>query len=251
VPVAPGGVLLEVAGLSKSYGGVHAVQDVSFSLRSQEIIGIIGPNGAGKTTLFNMLDGVVPPSAGSIHFDGHPVAASRPSQVAKLGIGRTFQVVRAFPRLTVLQNVVVGAFGRHRDDAQAWEAARAAVTQVGLDAHIEALGSTLTNRELRLMELARALAGRPRLLLLDEPLAGLGAEDTAELIAVVRRLPSQGVTVAIIEHTMHAMTGLVDRFVVLDQGHKLTEGPPAEVLAQPAVIEAYLGRKWVAADAAD
>ncbi len=250
-PVVPGGVLLEVAGLSKSYGGVHAVQDVSFSLRTQEIVGIIGPNGAGKTTLFNMLDGVVPPSAGSIRFDGHTIAASRPSQVARLGIGRTFQVVRAFPRLTVLQNVVVGAFGHHRDDAEAWAAARAAVTQVGLDAHIDAPGSTLTNRELRLMELARALAGSPRLLLLDEPLAGLGADDTAELIAVVRRLPSQGVTVAIIEHTMHAMTGLVDRFIVLDQGRKLTEGPPQEVLAQPAVIEAYLGRKWVAANAAD
>ncbi len=245
-----GDTLLEVSGLSKSYGGVRAVEDLSFSIRSREIVGIIGPNGAGKTTLFNMLDGVVPPSAGSIRFDGRGIAGSRPSRVARLGIGRTFQVVRAFPRLTVLQNVVVGAFGRHRGDTEAWDAARAAVRDVGLDGHADALGSALTNRELRLMELARALAGSPRLLLLDEPLAGLGADDTAELIAVVRRLPAQGVTVAIIEHTMHAMTGLVDRFVVLDQGRKLTEGPPGEVLRQPAVIEAYLGRKWATADAA-
>ena len=246
----PGDLLLEVAGLSKSYGGVRAVEDVSFGIRAGEIVGIIGPNGAGKTTLFNMLDGVVAPSAGTIRFAGRKVVASRPSQVARLGIGRTFQVVRAFPRLTVLQNVASGALGRYRGDAEAWAAARAAVGAVGLDAHAGALGGTLTNRELRLMELARALAGGPRLLLLDEPLAGLGADDTAELIAVVRGLPAQGITVAIIEHTMQAMTDLVDRFVVLDQGRKLTEGPPGEVLRQPAVIEAYLGRKWALADAA-
>jgi branched-chain amino acid transport system permease protein len=244
-----GAPLLEVSGLSKSFGGVHAVQNVGFTIRTGEIVGIIGPNGAGKTTLFNMLNGVVAPSSGEIRLGGAALAGLRPSQAARLGIGRTFQVVRAFPRLSVLQNVVVGALARHPADAEAWAVARRAVSEVGLDDHAQALGASLTNRELRLMELARALAGGPRLLLLDEPLAGLGAEDTAELIAVVRRLPAQGITVAIIEHTMHAMTGLVDRFVVLDGGRKLTEGPPDAVLRDPAVVEAYLGRKW--ANAAD
>ncbi len=247
----PGAVILEVSGIGKTYGGVTAVQDVSFGIRDREILGIIGPNGAGKTTLFNLLNGVVTPSTGGLRLDGTPLAGTRPSHMARLGIGRTFQVVRAFPRLTVLENVVVGALARHRRDADAWRAARDAVAATGLDPHADALAGNLTTRELRLMELARALAGSPRLLLLDEPLAGLGADDTAELIAVVRRLPARGITVAIIEHTMHAMTDLVDRFLVLDGGRKLTEGPPDEVLRQPAVIEAYLGRNWAPADAAD
>ena len=246
----PGDTVLEVSGLAKSYGGVRAVQDVSFAVRDREILGIIGPNGAGKTTLFNMLNGVVAPSAGTVRLRGRVLGGTRPSRTARLGVGRTFQVVRAFPRMTVLENVVVGAFARHPADADAWRAARDAVTATGLGPHAHIEAAHLTTRELRLMELARALAGKPTLLLLDEPLAGLGADDTAELIAVVRRLPARGITVALIEHTVHAMTGLVDRFVVLDGGRKLTEGPPGEVLREPAVIEAYLGRNWQPTDAA-
>jgi branched-chain amino acid transport system permease protein len=250
VPVPAGTPLLEVRGLSKSFGGVAAVQDVSFAVRPGEILGIIGPNGAGKTTLFNMLNGIVPPTAGEVRFAGQSLVGLRPSRICRLGIGRTFQVMRPFPRMTILENVVVGAHAAHGDDAAAWEAARRALAQVGLADRADSVAGELTTRDLRLMELARALAGGPRLLLLDEPLAGLGAAETEELIAVVRRLPAEGITVVIIEHTMQAMVGLVDRFVVLDQGRLLTEGPPAEVVRRPEVIEAYLGRKWAVAHAA-
>lgn len=249
--VPAGEVLMQVEGLSKSFGGVAAVHGVSLSIRRHEVVGIIGPNGAGKTTLFNLLNGVVPPSAGSILFNGRSIVGMQPNRVARQGIARTFQVVRAFPRMTVLQNVVVGAYVRHAHDADAWRAAQQALEQVGLGADAAKRAGALTNRELRLMELARALASGPQLLLLDEPLAGLGADDTDELMAVVRQLPAQGLTVAIIDHTMPAMLGLVDRFIVLDQGQVLTEGPPDEVMRRPEVIGAYLGRKWGAADAAD
>ncbi|MBY0329596.1 MAG: branched-chain amino acid ABC transporter ATP-binding protein/permease [Acetobacteraceae bacterium] len=241
---APHGALLEVSGLGKNFGGVAAVQDVSFTVPHGEILGIIGPNGAGKTTLFNMLNGIVPPSAGELRFEGRSLAGLRPNAICRLGIGRTFQVARAFERMTILENVLVGAFVSHRTDADARGAARRALAQVGLVDRATAISGDLTMRDLRLMELARALAGGPRLVLLDEPLAGLGAGETDELIAVVRRLPEAGITVVIIEHTMQAMVGLVDRFVVLDQGRLLAEGTPAEVTRKPEVIEAYLGRKW-------
>ncbi len=250
VAVATGPVLLDVAGLGKSFGGVAAVQDLSFSIRSQEILGIIGPNGAGKTTLFNMLCGVVVPTAGEIQFDGDNITGLPTNRVARVGIGRTFQVVRAFARMSVLENVVVGAFVHHPDDNDAWRAAADALEMVGLTPYARTLAGRLTNRELRLMELARALAGGPRLLLLDEPLAGLGANDAEELIAVLRRLPATGMTIAIIEHTMPAMLGLVDRFIVLDQGRLLAHGAPSEVMRSREVIEAYLGRNWEVVDAA-
>jgi ABC-type branched-subunit amino acid transport system ATPase component/ABC-type branched-subunit amino acid transport system permease subunit len=250
VPRPPlGASILEVEGLSKSYGGVKAVSDISFSVRQGEILGIIGPNGAGKTTLFNLLNGLVAPSQGSVRYDGRSLAGLRPSGICRQGIGRTFQVVRAFPRMSARENVVVGAFVAHGTDAAATRAADAALAQVGLSHRAEAPAGTLTNRELRLMELARALAAGPKLVLLDEPLAGLGSTDTDALIAVVRTLPSLGITVVIIEHSMPAMLSLVDRFLVLDNGKLLTEGPPQEVLRRPAVVEAYLGRKWAAADA--
>ena len=247
---AQGEMLLEIDGLGKFFGGVAAVQGLTFSVREHEVLGIIGPNGAGKTTLFNLLCGVVTPSTGSIRYAGQSIGGLAPNRIARLRIGRTFQVVRAFPRMSVLENVVVGAYAHHATDADAWNAAARAVEQVGLTPYASAAAGSLTNRELRLMELARALAGNPRLLLLDEPLAGLSASDTDELIAFVRRLPSQGITVAIIEHTMQAMVGLVDRFVVLDQGQLLADGLPADVMRQRAVIEAYLGRNWEAKDAA-
>ncbi|MGG5809488.1 ABC transporter permease subunit [Falsiroseomonas sp. CW058] len=246
---AIGGTLLEVTGLSKNFGGVAAVQDVSFAVAEGEILGIIGPNGAGKTTLFNMLNGIVPPSAGELLFAGRSLAGLRPNQVCRLGIGRTFQVARAFARMTILENVLVGAFVAHADHAAARAAALRALALAGLSGKADAVAGDLTTRDLRLMELARALAGGPRLVLLDEPLAGLGAAETEELIAVVRRLPAAGVTVVIIEHTMQAMVGLVDRFVVLDQGRKLAEGAPGEVTRRRDVIEAYLGRKWADAHA--
>jgi ABC-type branched-subunit amino acid transport system ATPase component/ABC-type branched-subunit amino acid transport system permease subunit len=236
--------ILEVRGVSKAYGGLKAVHDVSFAVPEGSIIGIIGPNGAGKTTLFNLLNGLVRPDTGSVRFRGNEITGLKPNQVCRAGIGRTFQVVRTFHRMSVLENVVVGAYVSHRTEDLAWRAAQHAVDRVGMTARAEVVASALTNKELRLMELARALASEPKLVLMDEPLAGLGASETREVIALVRALPSSGVTVVIIEHTMHAMVTTVDSFVVLDHGQLLTEGPPAEVTRNPQVIEAYLGQKW-------
>ena len=251
VPRPPiGEVILDVRAVSKTYGGLKAVQQVSFDVREGEIVGIIGPNGAGKTTLFNLLNGVVMPNEGAVTFAGTAITGWKPSAICRAGIGRTFQVARAFTRLTVLQNVATGAFVAHADDAQAWAAARAMLDVVGLSGRADVLAGALTSRELRLLELARALAGNPRLLLLDEPLAGLGSTETQEMIGLIRALPSRGVTVVIIEHTMHAMVSTVDRFVVLDHGALLTSGSPTEVTRDPRVIEAYLGRKWAGINAA-
>jgi ABC-type branched-subunit amino acid transport system ATPase component/ABC-type branched-subunit amino acid transport system permease subunit len=240
------GTLLEVRGLSRSFGGLRAVDDVSFTVSVGEILGIIGPNGAGKTTLFNVLNGVLPANAGEALIAGERITGRKVHQVCRLGVGRTFQVVRSFPRLPVLDDVVGGAYGAGLGDSEAVHAAEAALETVGLLALAHRPAGRLTNKELRLMELARALAGGPRLLLLDETLAGLGRDECDELLGVLHRLREQGMTVAIIEHTMHAMMRLADRFLVLDHGRVLRVGAPREVVEDPAVIEAYLGRKWLA-----
>ncbi len=240
------GTLLEVTGLSKAFGGLRAVQNVGFAVQAGEILGIIGPNGAGKTTLFNLLNGVLSADAGSARFDGHELRGRKVHQVARLGVGRTFQVVRSFPRLPLLDNVIVGAYGAGLDDHEAAAAAEAALEAVGLADRASRPAGELTNKELRLMELARALAGRPRLLLLDETLAGLGREECDELLAALRKLRDLGMTIVIIEHTMHAMLRLADRFLVLDHGAVLAEGLPQEVVEDRAVIEAYLGSKFLA-----
>ena len=241
--------ILSVRGVSKTYGGLKAVQDVSFDVPTGGIVGIIGPNGAGKTTLFNLLNGIVKPDAGEVIFEGRPITGLEPHQICMRGIGRTFQVARAFPRMSVLENVVSGAFVACDSDEEAWIAARETLDNVGLASRADTPAGQLTSRELRLMELARALAGKPRLVLLDEPLAGLGASETREMIDLVKRLPSLGVTVVIIEHTMHAMVNTVDSFVVLDHGALLTSGAPQDVTRDKRVIEAYLGRKWAVAHA--
>jgi branched-chain amino acid transport system permease protein len=238
--------ILTVEGLSKSFGGLRAVADASFTVGDGEILGIIGPNGAGKTTLFNVLNGFLAPDAGTVAFAGRELTGLKPNRICRLGIGRTFQVVRAFARLTVLNNVVIGAYATTANDAEAFAAARAALAQVGLTGRADAIAGGLTNKELRLMELARALAGQPRLLLMDEPLAGLAAQEIEDMLAVIRALAAQGMTVVIIEHTMRAMVRLAERFIVLDHGAILAVGQPGEVVKNAGVIEAYLGKKWAA-----
>ena len=243
-------VLLKVTGLSKSFGGLKAVQNVSFDVRRGEIVGVIGPNGAGKTTLFNLLNGFQKASGGTAELDGKTTVGLRPNALCHLGMGRTFQVARPFQRMRVLNNVVVGSLSRSRNGAEAIAMAHQALVIVGLDGKADAAVSGLTNLELRLMELARALASKPKLLLLDETLAGLGAAEVEEILQVIQRLPAAGVTVLIIEHTMQAMTRLANRFVVLDHGQVIAQGPPATVMANPEVIKAYLGKKWMELHAA-
>jgi ABC-type branched-subunit amino acid transport system ATPase component/ABC-type branched-subunit amino acid transport system permease subunit len=240
------GPLLQVEGLSRAFGGLRAVSEVSFSVAEGEILGIIGPNGAGKTTLFNVLNGVLTADEGAARLDGQPMLGRKTYEVCRMGVGRTFQVVRSFPRLPVLDNVIVGAYGAGRSDREAIARAVQALHQVGLHDRSGVSAGQLTNKQLRLMELARALAGNPRLLLLDETLAGLGREECDDVLGVLARLREQGMTICIIEHTMHAMMRLADRFVVLDHGRVLATGLPRVVVEDASVIEAYLGKKWLA-----
>ena len=241
-----GDVVLEVRNLSRSFGGLKAVQDVSFKLRRNEILGIIGPNGAGKTTLFNLLNGFLRPGTGEILLDGRDMSGRKPHELCEAGIGRTFQIMRPFPRMSISDNVVVGAYVRARTDAEARQLAAEAIARVGLSDIADRIAGELTNKELRLMELARALAGQPRMLLLDETLAGLGHDEANEVVVVIQRLARDGMTIVIIEHTMQAMVRLVDRFIVLDHGAVIVEGEPEAVTRDSRVIEAYLGKKWVA-----
>lgn len=237
-------VILDVRNISKSFGGLKAVQDVSFEVRRGMILGIIGPNGAGKTTLFNLLNGFIKPDQGSVLVKGTDMVGKRPHALAAARVGRTFQVMRPFMRMTVAQNVKVGSYVHATSEAHAEQLAAEAVRRVGLSGVADQLASALTTKQLRLMELGRALAGQPEILLLDETLAGLGSNEVGDVVDAIRSLANEGVTIVIIEHTMQAMVRLVDQFLVLDHGEVLLQGDPQSVTKDRRVVEAYLGKKW-------
>jgi len=236
--------LLEVERLTKRFGGLVANEEVSFQVGAGEIVGLIGPNGAGKTTVFNSLAGFFAPTSGSIRLEGVPIAGLPPEAVAALGVARTFQIVRIFKSMTVLENAMVGAMLRQRAVAAAARLGREVLRFTGLEARADEPASRLTVAEQKRLELARALAIGPRLLLLDEVMAGLTPSEVQEAVEMVKRIRDRGIACVVVEHVMEGIMPIADRMLVLERGRKIAEGPPAAIAVDPAVVAAYLGEEY-------
>jgi branched-chain amino acid transport system ATP-binding protein len=232
---------LVIRGLSKRFGGLRAVQDVSFAVKENETVALIGPNGAGKTTSFNLITGFQRPDAGSVMAYGREIVGLKPHDVCAHGLARTFQVAKPFGAMTVLSNVMTGAFLRDKNTAAARQKAREAIEFVGLSAREQTAAKDLTTIDQRRLEMARALATEPRLLLLDEVMAGLNPAEIDSAVALVGKLSQRGLTIVIVEHVMRAIMAVARHIVVLDHGQKIAEGTPKEIVENPEVIRAYLG----------
>lgn len=233
--------LLEVRKVSRFFGGITAVKDVSFGVQQGEILGLIGPNGAGKTTLFNVVNGFYVPSRGEVLFKGETISGRKPHEICKRGMARTFQVVKPLQRMSVMDNVVASAFLRAKTRREADEIAMETLTFTGLAEDRDVISKGLPLGKRKRLEIARALATRPELLLLDESFAGLNPSELDESIGIIRRIKERGVTIMIIEHHMKVIMSISDRIVVLNYGEKIAEGSPLDIGKNSQVIEAYLG----------
>lgn len=239
--------LLTLRGICKSFSGLHVLRDVALDVEAQGVFGIIGANGAGKTTLFNIVSGALKPDAGEVTFAGSPVTNLTPSRLCALGIARTFQVAKPFPRLSVIETIRVAILGRVHDMTEATRRAEIIARRFGLGDKADRLGQSLSVLERKRLELARAYATAPCLLLLDEVAAGLRPTEVEDLVALVRSITQEGITVLMIEHVLTAVFALAQQVAVLDQGKIIAQGTPAEVANDRSVIEAYLGSGYAAA----
>lgn len=239
-------LILETVGVGKTFGGLKAVAGVDLRVRRGQIVGVIGPNGAGKTTLFNVISGHLAPTSGRILFDGVDVTHKPAHRRARLGMGRTFQIVHPIPSLTVLENVMIGAFATHRRRKDAADKAAAVLEQVELSHRSGSMAGDLTLAGRKRLEVARAMAGDTKLLLLDEVMAGLNPAEADQAIAMIKRLSQTDISIVLIEHNLKVVNQLAEHAVVLDYGRSIAEGSPAEVLTDPAVVRAYLGERKAA-----
>jgi branched-chain amino acid transport system ATP-binding protein len=236
--------LLDVRGVTKRFGGLLANDNVSFTVSEGEIVSIIGPNGAGKSTLFNCITGFYPPNAGHVLYGGRDITRLAADRICKLGIARTFQIVQVIADMTVLENVMTGAFLRSARNGAAHEKAEEVLRFAGLHEKRDAAATSLTIEAKKRLEVSMALATQPKLLMLDESMAGLNPVELRGMIALLRRVRANGVTLVIVEHVMEAVMELSDRVIVINSGKKIVEGPPKEVVVNPQVIQAYLGDRY-------